>query len=59
MHPEVASALARARDQDLQRSIGSNGPSNHAPLSWSARRRWRPLPGRHLRLASHRLRIGH
>jgi hypothetical protein len=59
MHPEVASAMAHARHQDLQRSAAPHRVSDRRPLSRTPRRRWRLLSGVHLPLISHRTRLGH
>jgi hypothetical protein len=50
MHPQVALAIAHARNQDLKRSIGPHGFSKPRAFSWPARRRWRLIPGPHIPL---------
>jgi len=59
MHPEVALAMAHARQQDLRRLAGPHGFSNPRALSWAARPRWRLLPGPHVPRVSRRMRLGH
>ena len=45
MHPQAALAIAHARNQDLKRSIGPHGFSNHRSFPWTVRRRWWLIPG--------------
>jgi hypothetical protein len=58
MHPEVASAMARARQQDLARSAGRHDPSGlgvHSSGALLRRLRGRP----HLPLVGFRRRLSH
>jgi hypothetical protein len=43
MHPEDALAMARAHQEELQRSAASYRLSNSRPPRTAARRQWRPL----------------
>jgi hypothetical protein len=58
MHPELASAMAHAREQDLRRSTRPHGRSNFRVLARPVRGRRPLLPRPHLPLGSHRIRLG-